>query len=165
MGLSESGCQCRGRQEGQGWDRSEQLGFASQGCLTRPAGSARCAQLAGFASRALFTRGCTTPTSKQELKGPTVRDRDIKAFTPEKGPPAHGGPSSAGQTLRGGYRCYCYISRAQDSEDGALANTSGRPVPALRLGAGPTSPSGLPASRALATLPAAAQARAAALPP
>lgn len=57
----------------------------------------------------------------KELK---IKGRDVKALNRRRVVLSTGSPSSGGQTLRGGYRCYCYFSRAQDSEEGTSANPS-----------------------------------------
>lgn len=78
---------------GTGWDRSEQLGFTSQGCLTRPAGSPRWIQLV---RSLLLSKDCTTSTwgkkKQHRAKELIIKDWDFKALTPGKDHPVHRWP-------------------------------------------------------------------------
>lgn len=55
----------QGQVGGQERDRSEQLGFTSQGCPTRPTGFPSYIQLVRFASQVLFTKDYHTYFQKQ----------------------------------------------------------------------------------------------------
>lgn len=76
----------QGQVGGLGTDRSEQLGFTCQGCLTRPTGFPSYIQLSALLPKRSLLR-TTTPTSKNKLL--KIKGGDIKALTPEKGHPVH----------------------------------------------------------------------------
>lgn len=80
----------QGQVGGQQRDRSEQLGFTSQGCPTRPTGSPATSSWSALLPKCSLLR-TTTPTSKNKLKL-KIKGRDIKALPPEKGHPAHRQP-------------------------------------------------------------------------